>query len=76
MSQFDEPAQLTHLINPTGFACDGVMSPPELGTIPDAVELAAGEGAARHPSREQSRNTVAKTTIQPILTLLIPIISC
>ncbi len=59
-----------------GHACDGVMSPSELGTVPDAVELAAGDGAARHPSREQSRKTVAKATTRPISTLLILILSC
>ncbi len=43
------------------------MSPSELGTVPDAVALAAGDGAASHPSREQSRNTAAKATTRPIL---------
>ncbi len=52
-----------------GVLCDGDMSPSELGTVPDAVELTAGDGAARHPSREQSRNTVAKATTRPILTV-------
>ncbi len=47
------------------------MSPSELGSVPDAVELAAGDGAARHPSREQSRNTAAKATTQPILNVLL-----
>ncbi len=52
------------------------MSPSELGSVPDVVELAAGDGAARHPSREQSRNTAAKATTRPISTLVIPILSC
>ncbi len=56
-----------------GVLCDGDMSPSELGTVPDAVELAAGDGAARHPSREQSRNTVAKATTRPILTVQIKV---
>ncbi len=48
-----------------GVLCDGDMSPSELGTVPDSSELAAGDGAARYPSREQS--TAAKATTWPIL---------